>query len=82
MQQVADRRLAVFRALEARHIRLCSIIDRFDRAIADRDPNQHRGDRLCHRLRDEPIAIGPSILVMLTEDLVVLGDQQACNRVA
>jgi len=82
MQQVANWRLAVFRVLKARHIRLCRIIDRFDRALADSDPNQHRGDRLRHRLRNEPVAIGPPILVMLEEYLVVLGDQQACNRIA
>jgi hypothetical protein len=42
LQQVADRRLAVFRALEARHIRLCRIFDGFDRAVANSDPDQHR----------------------------------------
>jgi hypothetical protein len=38
MQQVADRRLAVFRILKARHIGLCRVIDRFDRALANSDP--------------------------------------------
>src|SRR5205823_4825523 len=42
VQQVTDRRLAVFRALKARHIRLWRIIDRFDLALAKSDPNQHR----------------------------------------
>ena len=82
MQQVANWRLAVFRVLKARHIRLRRTIDRFNHALADGDPNQHRRDRLRHRLRKEPIAIGPPILVILAEYLVILGDQQTRNRIA
>ena len=82
MQQVADRRPAIFGALESRHIGLRRIVDRFDRAFGNGDADQHSRDRFHHRLRNQPVAIGPSVLIMLEQNPVVLGDQQTGDRIA
>ena len=37
VQQRAERRGAIFGALQARHIGLRGVVDRFDRAVADRN---------------------------------------------
>src|SRR6516165_9128309 len=48
MEQVADRRLAIFRPLKSRHILLCRVFHWADRALANSDADQHRCDRLRH----------------------------------
>src|SRR6266436_8333722 len=50
MEQITDWRPAVLRTVEPWHIRLCQIVDRFDRTLSESDANQHRCDRLRHRL--------------------------------
>jgi hypothetical protein len=45
VQQGADRRAAVFAALQARHILLRQVIDRADRAFGDGQADQQAGDR-------------------------------------
>jgi hypothetical protein len=44
VQEIADRRLAVFAALETGHIGFGGVVDRFDRAFRDCDANQYAGD--------------------------------------
>jgi hypothetical protein len=46
------------------------------------DPLPHAGDRLGHRLRKQPVAIAPAILIVLAQNLIVLGDQEAGDRIA
>ena len=82
MEEIADRRLAIFGALEAGHVDFRRIVDRFDRAFRHRNADQHPGDRLHHRLGDEPVAIGPAVLIMLEQNLVVPGDQQTGDGIA
>src|SRR5258707_13397679 len=82
MQQVTDRRYAIFRAFEPGDIGLRRIVHRFDRAFCDGGANQHASDRLGHGLRNQPVAIDPAILIILTKNLVVLGDQQAGDGIA
>jgi hypothetical protein len=74
-KRVADRRLAIFRAAKTRHIVPRYIVDRFDGPVADRDADQHRSDRFGHRLRDQSVSIGSSVLIMLEEYFIVLGDK-------
>ena len=64
------------------HVRRGEIVDRADAPLGDRDPDQHRRDRLGHRPRREPIAVGPRVLVALDEDRLVAGDQEPGRRVA
>jgi hypothetical protein len=45
------------------------------------DPPIHRGARE-HRLRNQAVAIGPAILIVLAKNVVVLGDQQASDGIA
>ena len=82
MQEIADRRPAIFGSAEARHIGLGRVVDRFDRAFGNRDADQQAGDRLDHRLGNKPVAVGPAVLVMLEQDLVVLGDQETGDGIA
>jgi hypothetical protein len=77
-----DRRPAVLGSPEAGYISIRSIIDRLDCSFGDCDTDQQPGDGFDHRLGCETVAIGSSILMMLEEDLVVLGDQQAGDRIA
>ena len=82
MQQVPDRGLSVFRRREAGDIGRNGIVDRFDFAFRDGDADQHRRDRLRHRLREETIAIGARVLIVLIKNGVVFCDQQPGGRVA
>jgi hypothetical protein len=50
MEQIADRRLAVLAASKSGHIGFDRIIDGFDRAFRDGNPNQYAHDRLDHGL--------------------------------
>ena len=82
MQEIADRRPAIFGSPKSRHVGFGRVVDRFDRAVGDGKANQKAGDRLDHRLRNEAVAVGPAVLVMLKENLIVLGDQQSRDRIA
>ena len=74
VKKIADRGSAVLAVLEAWNVSLGQIIDRFDRTVGNGDAHQQAGDRLHHRLRNETVAVGPPILVMLEQDLIVPGD--------
>jgi hypothetical protein len=82
MQEITDRRPAIFGSAEARHIDLGRVVDRFDRTFGNRDADQQAGDRLDHRLGNKPVAVCPAVLVMLEQDLVVLGDQETGDGIA
>ena len=81
LQQVAQRRAPVLGSGEPGHVRRGGIVDRADATLRDGDPDQHRRDRLGHRPRREPVAVGPRVLVALDEDRLVAGDQQPGRRV-
>ena len=77
MQEIADRGGTVLAALETGHIHLGQVIDGFDRAVGNGDADQQARDRFDHRLRDEPVAVGSAILVVLKQNLIVACDQEA-----
>jgi hypothetical protein len=70
-----NRVFAVFAAAETGDIGFDCILDGFDRAFGDSDPDQQPHDRLDHGLQNQPIAVGSRILIVLVENSVVFGDQ-------
>jgi|RhiMethySRZTD1v2_1073278.scaffolds.fasta_scaffold530245_3 hypothetical protein len=82
VQQISDRGLAVLRVGELRNVGRDCLIDRLDRAFRDGDADQHCRDRLCHGLREETVAVGARVLIVLEEDCVILRYQQTGRRIA
>ena len=82
MQEIADRRPAVLAALEFRHVHVGGVVDRLDRAFRNRDADQDSHDRFHHRLGNQPVAVGPAVLIMLEQDLLIPGNQEAGNGIA
>ena len=81
MQEVADWRFAVFAAPEPGHISFDRIVDRSDCPVGNGNADQDAHDRLDHRLRKQPVPVGSRILIVLEENAVVFGDEEACDRI-
>jgi hypothetical protein len=81
-QEVADRRAAILAAGECRHVALGRILDRGDGAVGEREPDQHRRDRLRHRERGQTVAVVAPVLVALDQDRIAARDQQPGRRIA
>ena len=82
MQQGADRRGAKLGAGQPRHVGRRRIVDGVDGSLGDGDTHQHGSDGLGHRLRQQAIAVGAGVLVVLEQDGPVPDDQQPGDRMA
>src|SRR5215813_5918795 len=82
MEEIPDWGHPVLRTLEARHIGFGFVVDRFNRPLGDRNPDQYAHDRFDHRLRYESIMVRPTILIAFEQDLIFLAHQQAGDGIA
>ena len=77
-----QRGAPVLGAGERGHVGGGGIVHRADAALRDRDPDEHRGDRLRHRPRGEAVPVVPRVLIAFDEDRVTAGDEEPGGGVA
>src|SRR6266542_1816195 len=79
---MAERGTAVLGVGQRRHVGGGGIVHRADVALRDRDPDEHRGDRLGHRPRSEAVSVVSRVLIALDEDRVTTSDEERGGGVA
>jgi hypothetical protein len=75
VQEISDCGIAILRARELGDVGRRCVINRLDCTFRDCNANQHRRDRFGHRMREETMAVGARVLIVLEEDGVILGYQ-------